>query len=220
MNLEQCKKLFETYKEKAGDFYYESDEFLEEFYILYGRPMERPDQMFCEFRALLEYYIELKPKTILEIGTFHGGSLWYWVNFAPLNATIISVDTNHDQSKFVFGELESMRPDINLVKVTGDSSLDETMQKVLGIADTFDFVFIDGYHLFPVIRSDWERYGKRSKVCAFHDIGSGHELDNPQDVRVLWNEITNEYSSTLSMIRREPADLSYGIGIVELGETK
>jgi hypothetical protein len=217
VNLNQYKELFEQYKLLSGENYYEDGK--EQFFEKYGEPRGGSAQLICEFRTLLEYYIDLQPKTILEIGTYHGGTLWYWVKYAPLNALIISIDVNHEQCH-LWNEIEAMRPDITLVKITANSDDPKTLERVMGLTDELDFVFIDGYHHFPVVRTDWEMYGKKSKVCAFHDIGSGFDFDNPQDIRVLWNEITQEYTNTLSMIRREPTDLCYGIGIVELGENK
>ena len=45
-----------------------------------------------ELNRLIELVKEIKPKRILEIGSLHGGTLWYWMN-AVKGAEIVSVDS-------------------------------------------------------------------------------------------------------------------------------
>lgn len=179
-----------------------------------GENFKIPDQIGSEFQAFVEYYASLNAKTVLEIGTYQGGSLWYLVKYAAPNATVITLDLDHSQCNF-WDEFSSLRPDVNLIKITGDASDQDTIQKIKQFVDNFDFVFIDGYHYFPNVRDDWENFGKYAKVCAFHDIGNGEFLEKPQDVRVMWNEIVNEYGlKTVSMIHKDYEKSAYGIGIV------
>jgi predicted O-methyltransferase YrrM len=171
------------------------------------------DQEGGEFLSLLEYYQAKAPKTILEIGTYKGGSLWYWVRYAARNALIISVDLNHEQCK-LWDTFKQMRPDVRVVRITGYSQDPTVIELVYRLAKHLDFVFIDGNHFSPVVWRDWENYGKRATSCVFHDVATGNK--GIQDVRVLWNEIIRQYPGrVLTLIKEEPRPVCYGIGIVE-----
>ena len=45
-----------------------------------------------EFKALLGLYADLAPLRVLEIGTWQGGTLWYWLQFATAGAQVVSLD--------------------------------------------------------------------------------------------------------------------------------
>lgn len=178
-----------------------------------GENYKVPDQIGSEFKSIVEYYQSLQATTVLEIGTYQGGSLWYWVKYAAPNAIVVSIDLDHSQCDF-WHEFDKLRPDVNLIKISAASEDPDTIQQVKKIADKFDFVFIDGYHYFPNVRTDWETYGKSAHVCAFHDIGNGEHPLDPQDVRVMWNEIVSLYANTVSMIQLDFQKAAYGIGVV------
>lgn len=183
----------------------------------YGGPNYKvPDQIGSEWGAFLEWYIHLKPKTVLEIGTYQGGSLWYLVKYAAPGATVVSVDVDHSQCTY-WGELQELRPDVKLVKISGRSEEASTIEQVFQITDRYDFTFIDGWHLLPIVELDWTNYGKRSRTCAFHDIGWGVDPSTPQDVRLVWNKVVAEYpGSTAQLIHKEGTHATYGIGVVQL----
>jgi hypothetical protein len=45
-----------------------------------------------EFAALLDLYRALEPRTVLEIGSLLGGTLWHWLRFAPPGALVLNID--------------------------------------------------------------------------------------------------------------------------------
>lgn len=171
-----------------------------------------------EFLCLLEIYSQLQPKTVVEIGSFSGGTLWYYQKLNPA-AKLISVDLNFDH----FSRYD-LFPNVTFIK--GDSSDPKTVKRVLEAApEGIDFLFIDGDHSFPAVRNDWELYSRfvrKGGVVAFHDIHcgtwmGGYSPGNPYDVRILWNEIQYKGYKTQQFIGLpEPSNQMYGIGVVYL----
>jgi cephalosporin hydroxylase len=216
MKLQYIKNLFDQKITKPTPNYYSDKRLSKEFIEKYGKPDVFVDQLNNELESLLIYYIDRKPLVTLEIGTYQGGTLWYWVKYAPENATVISLDIDHSICR-CWDELYSIRPDVNLVKLSGDSKDPKIIEEAFNIASQFDFCFIDGDHSYKSVKNDWEVYGKKSKITAFHDIACGTSLDDPEPVRKLWNEITPLYENKyISLIEgAEPSNLCYGIGVIE-----
>lgn len=209
MNIEQVKSRFLELQLKAPSIQNVCMEFGGENYKV-------PDQIGSEFQTFIEYYQSLNAKTVLEVGTWQGGSLWYLVKYAAPGATVVTVDLDHSVCQF-WSEYTALRPDVNLIKITGPSQDPATVEKVFNITDKYDFVFIDGWHSSPIVDLDWANYGRKASVCAMHDIGWGSNLDEPQDVRKVWNSIVAEYGpSTATLIHQEYTHATYGIGIVKL----
>lgn len=52
----------------------------------------KSEQIYMEILSLAKMIHKLKPKTVVEIGTARGGTLFLWCRLAPNDATIISVD--------------------------------------------------------------------------------------------------------------------------------
>jgi len=50
-------------------------------------------QNSVEFAAMLDLYRAAAPKRVLEIGTYHGGTLYHWLQNATDGATIVTVDS-------------------------------------------------------------------------------------------------------------------------------
>jgi len=46
-----------------------------------------------ELAELIALYRDRKPKRTLEVGTYHGGTLYHWLRHAPRGATVVSVDS-------------------------------------------------------------------------------------------------------------------------------
>jgi predicted O-methyltransferase YrrM len=60
----------------------------------YGPPTPVPIfQWEQEFNELLDLYRKLKPKRVLEIGTYHGGTLYHWLTNARKGAKVATVDS-------------------------------------------------------------------------------------------------------------------------------
>lgn len=175
-----------------------------------------------ELNRLLELVKELKPKRILEIGSLHGGTLWYWMN-ASKGAEIVSVDSGVQRFDSRFTEIEHDR--INLwpkweretsciiTQIRADSTLPETVESVREYAP-FDFIFIDGGHDFNTAMSDWQNYWpmlKNGGLLAFHDIAYPDNNRERYAVGKVWRGVRDN-GKWQEIIREHNKEGIWGIG--------
>jgi len=191
-----------------------------------GHPDIRPAQSDQEITALLKKVEELKPKIVVEIGTYKGGTLFLWCSVAHPDATLISVDLpkGHPEAHFGGGYLPSKIPFFESFAhaqqkvhlVYGKSCLPSTIKKIKKILDgrKIDFLFIDGDHRYPGVKCDFTNYSpmvRKGGIIAFHDI-----LHHPQQpsckVEILWKEIKNDFRHE-EFIHKPPIH-KMGIGVI------
>lgn len=134
-----------------------------------------------EIKQLVDVYNTIKPRTVVEIGVAHGGTLWYWLKHAVSGATIIAVDQGQeywrppdpDFNRDIWQDWT--RPDIDFHYLEGNSQTAEMQYRVAKLVNhRIDFLFIDADHSFDGVRKDWQLYFpmvvNAKGVIALHDI--------------------------------------------------
>ena len=176
--------------------------------------LQTPVQIFQheeEFEELLCLYREKRPPRVLEIGTYHGGTLYHWLRCAAPGATVVSVDSyavGVDNSALYDDWCDG---DVRLVVVRGDSADPDTVAKVASYGP-YEWVFIDAGHLEDEVRADWENYRPLATgVVAFHDILPPTREHPEIQVAPLWQEI-RETHDTVEIIADPNAPWG-GIGV-------
>lgn len=153
--------------------------------------LQRPE----EFAEVLAMYRDRSPLRVLEIGTYHGGTLFHWLQEAQSGAKIVAVDSQDRVSL----SLDEWTPDgVEVVFITADSSSTETAELV-GAHGPFDWVFIDAGHYEHEVRRDWELYGQmcaEDGVVILHDVSRDDEYPHIQ-VWKLWAELQDSYPTEL-----------------------
>lgn len=136
-------------------------------------------QVDWELRHLLETFEILRPRRILEVGAWHGGTLWHWLRWAD---HVVVVDDEMRKAD----EWQQWADDglAELYLLQGDSRDPELVAKAQELGP-YDFVFIDGDHRYEAVRADWANFSPMARVVAFHDI-----LPRPgYGVSELWSEV-------------------------------
>ncbi|MFN3301840.1 MAG: O-methyltransferase [Patescibacteria group bacterium] len=182
----------------------------------------KPAQIQEEILELLKILEKIKPKTILEIGTAKGGTLFLFSRIASEDAIIISIDL--PGGKFGGGYPKWKIPIFQAFKkenqklylLREDSHKQETLEKVKKIlnGNQLDFLFIDGDHTYEGVKKDFEMYSplvKREGVIALHDIVH-HPFVPDCQVEVFWKEIKQNYKT--KEIISSPSQTWAGIGVV------
>jgi predicted O-methyltransferase YrrM len=185
-----------------------------------------------EFRALARLVERRRPRTVLEIGTADGGTLFAHARLAHHEALIVSIDLPHGP----FGGgyppwriplYESFAgPGQELVLLRVDSHAPSTvdlLSRVLG-GRRIDYAFIDGDHTFDGVRQDFElclRFAAPDAVIAFHDIAPNPSPEwiaaadaSPDDkaVRGFWEQVKRRFAHQEFIRDRDQA--GYGIGVL------
>ncbi len=174
-------------------------------------------QLQVELDSLMALYRARAPRRVLEIGTFCGGTLWYFLQASEPGTTVVTVDSLVDAP-----DNRALFPDwcpegVHCIPVIGDSHDPETVALVAEHAP-FDFALIDGLHTYTSVQKDWELYRPLmapGSVLALHDIRLVRdypETNETAGVSKLWREIQEQGYVTQEIVCT-PGQTEYGIGI-------
>lgn len=162
-----------------------------------------PMQNTSELGSLLKILKIIKPKTVLEIGTARGGSLFLFARVASCDASIISIDLPGGRfgggyprwriplyKSFILSsqKLHLIRQDSH------DMNTVKTVQNILN-GEKVDFLFIDGDHTYEGVKKDFELYHslvKKGGYVAFDDIAT-QPPKNSCKVSKFWKQIKKKY---------------------------
>jgi predicted O-methyltransferase YrrM len=160
-------------------------------------------QKVTELAPLLALLARRRPVTVVEIGTYRGGSLYAFCRIADPDGTLISIDL--PGGLFGGGYTDEELDDLRRYGLGGQSlhflradsheatTRDAVISRLGGRA--IDFLMIDGDHRYEGVQRDFELYSPlvgSNGLIAFHDI-----LPHPQaplcQVDLLWNELKGGY---------------------------
>jgi len=163
------------------------------------QPWQYPDD-FCSLARVVE---ARRPRTVLEIGTADGGTLFAHARLADENALIVSIDL----PRGLFGDgypewrirlYESFAgPGQRLELLQVDSHAASTAVRLEQILDgrRIDYAFIDGDHTYGGVLQDFElcrRFAADDAVIAFHDVVR-HPPESGCAVHDLWIKLRQEH---------------------------
>lgn len=152
-----------------------------------------------ELRPFIEFLGKRRPRVVVEIGTYRGGTLWLWCRLARRDGHLISIDLPGGDFGGGYGQDDTqrlrgfVRADQRMTLIQADSHSSETRERLIEALDgaMIDFLFIDGDHTYDGVKQDFEMYAplvRTGGVIAFHDV-----LPHPHDARCqvdrLWREI-------------------------------
>ena len=186
-----------------------------------------PWQYREELEPLAQEIELLRPRTVLEIGTADGGTLFLAARLASEDALIISIDLpqgafggGYDEWKIPlyksFGQ-----PGQRIELIRDNSHLPEVFEHVSRLLGNrkIDYLFLDGDHTYKGVQEDFNTYGNllsENSIVAFHDIVSDKSDYPDHFVSVFWNEIKYKYDF-LEFIKNKDQD-KLGLGMLKISE--
>lgn len=120
-------------------------------------------------------------RRIIEIGSFCGGTLWYWSQLRNGQLHVVTVD---DLVPEIYPEPRQaqidarpqwqswFKPPHMLTELVGDSH-DQTVIDAAAKWGPYDMAFIDGDHSYDGVHADFAAYGamvRRGGIIAMHDV--------------------------------------------------
>lgn len=182
-----------------------------------GKFRVKTRQIPSEIKALAAEVAKLRPKIIVEIGTYEGGTALIWAQLA--SALVLTCDICLPGPR---GELiRRFAPPASkcrVVMMTGDSHsadfADRLEQEMAG--QKADFLFIDGDHTEAGVEADYRTYRhlvRDGGLIAFHDIAD--KQDQPgNEVQHLWKRLKQE--AVTEEIIEDRNQTGFGIGLVRI----
>lgn len=171
-------------------------------------------QVPSELERMVELYRRRKPKRVLEIGSWDGGTLREWLTQGSPQV-VVAVDIVHRQPE---AYEEWRKPRTKLHVITGSSLERETKAQIAKHAP-FDWLFIDGDHGIAAVRNDVAlaiKHAAPAAVLVLHDVQRGIFNEGDPAPRIVFEELRQEYES--DEFTEEPYDghWAHGIGVVYL----
>jgi cephalosporin hydroxylase len=171
----------------------------------------KPQQSKYEIKTFLEEVEKRKPRTIVEIGTGRGGTLYMYCRYLTSATRIITVDLPQSaRNQWNNGRLwRTFSNRAELVFLEGDSHGSAIRSEVARLVgqEGADFIFIDGDHSYEGVKADFHGFRPmlaKGGILAMHDI-------NLQDsgVPTFWTEIASAHGGRAVISNEPPAP---GIG--------
>lgn len=176
-----------------------------------------PNQVRREIEWLLTLVEAEHPRTVVEIGTLRGGTLFLWTRVAADDATVVTVDSATLGGWSPLGVLcrGFARGRQRVVPLLGaDSHAPETVARVrraIGRAPV-DLLFVDGDHSYEGVRRDFELYAplvRPGGLVVFHDV-SQRPTPATEGVARFWREFRSTRETEEYVADEQPG---FGIGI-------
>lgn len=169
-----------------------------------------------ELDWLLAIYRELQPRRVLEIGSHVGGTLWHWMHNAASGAHFAAVSLNGAEH-IPMWQMWAAECGHTIAALDADSTSETAVAWMAAFAP-YDFIFIDGSHLWEHVSQDWahaQTMIRPGGIVAFHDITDHGGMPNERvDVPELWREITANGHRTAEKVALP--GVYCGIGVVYL----
>jgi predicted O-methyltransferase YrrM len=182
-----------------------------------------------EIKHLIEKVQELEPKTILEVGTARGGTLFLLCRSAPEDAEIVSLDLPYGKNGGGYPKWKEpvyqlfAKSGQQLTLLRENSHLKESRKRVEGAVrgKKFDLVMIDADHSYDGVKRDFELYSplvSERGILVLHDI-LPNRFDPEIDVHRFWKEVSAAHQCEEIVDDYQQGCL--GIGVVRgLGERR
>ena len=197
------------------------EEYLE-FIQTTARRMYAPLQVSSEILSLMKLVASEKPKSVLEIGTANGGTLFLLARSAAPDAHLISLDLPAGEFGGGYSPIRIplyksfARGAQRVSLIRGNSHAAESLQQVKSLLNerSLDFLLIDGDHTYHGVRQDFELYAplvRQGGIVALHDVAK-HPAGHNCDVDRFWAELKVKYR-TFEFIENTNQGWA-GIGVV------
>jgi predicted O-methyltransferase YrrM len=187
---------------------------------------QRPE----EFAAAWRRVRCLRPSVFCEIGSAGGGSLFLYAAACAPDATLLAIDNSREKvhrTRLALVMDHLWREGYRAELIRGDSRSRATRDVVSDSlrGRPFDFLHIDGSHIYDACRSDWDNYAWRVRpggLVALHDIVFSDDEAHQGGSGRLLRELEAEGYGVERCIQTErlPRDVPVtGIGLVRIPES-
>lgn len=173
-----------------------------------------------ELQEFLKIYKEVHPQNIMEIGSFYGGTLWFFIKNNPelkkvivLDMPISAIDERFNEMMVGRAQWNDWIPqNVQFNNYAGNSHDNQLIYNIKNEHpdNDIDMLHIDADHSYEGVKADYYNFKdmvRTGGMIVFHDV-----VEIPE-VAKFWNELVSEYPAECKTISHEGGA---GIGIMQI----
>ncbi len=172
-------------------------------------------QVPSELEKMMKLYRKTKPKTVLEIGCWDGGTLKEWMT-AHTPDVLVAVDLEH-RNRSAYPEW--LHADTSFYWYADDSKSERAVKAMQSHAP-YDWVFIDGDHGDDAVAADVQNclpLVRKGGLMLLHDVQAGDYFGGDDyGPRKELRKLAAQGYLTWEWVDPEPMGWAHGIGVVQL----
>lgn len=148
-----------------------------------------------ELAIFLKLVSDINPEVIVEIGSYAGGTLYAWRQYAKI---VVGIDLPAASTFSSTGKPRESHGTLSILADSHKQSTLEHLQAILG-GRRIDVLFIDGDHSYEGVRRDYCMYAplvRPGGLIGFHDVREHPPLDEIE-VPKFWAEIKDDTATEI-----------------------
>ena len=154
----------------------------------------QPLQTKAELIEAMKVLEAEKPKRIVELGVFRGGTLYPWSMCASDDARVVGIDTPGTPLSVESDMLMWLKPQQVGKLILGNTHSEVAVKETMDfLGGPIDFIFIDAEHRYETVKADFDTWVARVRpggLIGFHDLSDN---DGDIGVRRFYDEICGAY---------------------------
>jgi len=200
--------------------------------LMVDRPLGAAQAVFSmqrkpEIAELLRRVAALRPRTVVEIGTAAGGTLFLLTRAAAPDALLVSLDLPGGRfgggyqawRKPLYRSFAAAGQRIRLLRGNSHDPAMAARLRALLAGRPVDFLFIDGDHSYAGVKADFEAYAplvRPGGLVGFHDIVPDPRQPD-MEVSRFWRELAARHPPAAAVeLIDSPQQEGYGIGLLTI----
>lgn len=183
-------------------------------------------QKLGELTELLQLLSSRSWRTVVEVGTGAGGTLYAWCQIAAPDAAVVSIDLRGGPfgGGYEDGDVATLlsygQPGQAVHLLRGDSGRRATLERLERLLQgrPIELLILDGDHSYYGVRTDFVNLAPlvgRGGLIALHDVTDDH-WDPAVEVPLLWRQLKRRFE-TEEIVHPNPEQRWGGFGLVEWG---
>ncbi len=181
----------------------------------------RAYQSQWEVTELAKLVQSTKPRVIVEIGTYRGGTLWVWCRSNKTARKIVSIDLpegefggGYDERRAALYQLfvSDRRTELCLLRGNSHDAGTRTRLEAILDGDSIDSLFLDADHTYEGVEADFASYAamvRTGGIIAFHDTNTTR---GRHEVHLFWKKLSDSHKH-VNIVERSEAE-GNGIGVI------
>ena len=152
----------------------------------------------AELEEMVEAVYNFRPRRVVELGVYRGGTLYPWTRCSTDDAILVGIDTPGTPEEVNENFQKWLKPGQKGRIILADTKSPATRaEAMMFLGGPIDFLFHDGAHHYSHVKADlenFEPYVRSGGLVILADIGTNRAPD--VEVQRYFNEVRGNYAKS------------------------